>query len=256
MTMPDGRIVAVTDGTSKLSKADRDAGRVWYKVIPRTGFDAPVEGKILKSELVDGVISAVPVERGYIPITYRDAKYHVTVINPGGGTSQRVFASPNRHAAETFARQMNARFDGESGNRLFAYADRWDVLWNKSTVLFPKRGIKLMEVYDDIEMEGIRRSLEKIKGDLTLDPDISPAVAKIRAEKIQVFLENMDYATLKRRNVGARAHNRLAGAKSEKEALEVANQFNITPTGVKPQKGFTVLLFCGIKVLYYSLNEE
>lgn len=206
--LPDGRMVRIADSVQHgLTKEQVENGIVKYKVIPRGSHEAEEEGFMRAVELRP-LVSAVPVERGYIPRVYKDANYHVTAVDLKNGGMSRIGAFPTRAEAIAFRRAEEAKL-GDAARHTFLFEDKWDNIGSRTTVSFPRKGIRMLDIAEEADVEQLRRVLMGNIQDLQrrVNAGVADPSEALRLEQIKVFIDNLDGTTLRGRHISPRGQH-------------------------------------------------
>lgn len=199
----NGEIVNVTyTPKGDLTPAAIKDGYVMVSKTPRSGADTPAKGYLVKRAELEDINNVIDFIPGYLPRSYKDTKYHVTMIDTNSGTIQRVGAFARRSEAEATTKELQK----QSQDGVMYVFNTWDAQTGIGSVGFQKDSLKLLDVLDDQAYQNIKKAL----GDEGLS-----------ADQIALFLERLDTSTLRRAHIGSRSDLGLAGKNSSQAYIEL-----------------------------------
>lgn len=194
-------------------------------IVDRPPADAP-KGSILIRELLDTRAGGSPVERivqqsefrpltnvlpshtGFIPRAYKNANYHVTMIDKENGAVERIGAFRRLSEAKAFMAEKNKTL-GKSQTLVF---DHWNDTQQTGFVGFQKGLFNLSDL-------GSTETIEKIQKALVDE------LGEIDASKIKIILDKLDMASLRKAHVGARRDEALPGTAQVMETPQAIAEY-------------------------------
>jgi hypothetical protein len=172
----------------QLKADDVNKGLVYIEEVPahaQTKYEL-FKGKVSNAELRE-LDSVLPTIRGYVPIVYENANYHITKINMMSGMVERLSVNKSYREAFEAAQKISPTL---SENEVLVY-NSWNQLGQESQVGFFNRAHTLAEMVPNKEVyEQIKRGLE---------------ASGVGENNVRIVLENMDATTLRRHHVGMRS---------------------------------------------------
>lgn len=188
----DGRLVKLHQQGVPIDEAKK--GVFKYEVIKSSGTDLTERGTVNIAD-TEQISSVLKLEKGYLPIIYKEAQWHVSEIDLTTGQHKRLFAGKTRAEAQKFLKDAESK---SSGNTLL-YSDRWNRVAQRSSFIMPNKTVDLIDTMDDEGIEAVRKAL-----DLASKSDDG-----VRIEQLRVALDRMTTSHLRGKISGDRAPARL-----------------------------------------------
>ena len=186
------RLAEVGKGDKILTAEMVEKGMVRIREVATNSSNKQVDRIVHKSELKElkSVLGAIS---GYIPRIYKNARYHVTVIDATAGTITRTHAFGTRREALEHAKETDGALEA---NQVAIY-NKWDSSTNMGQFGVLGNTKKLIDIADDTTMANIKKALNG---------------SGLDAGQLKVVLDMFDGSNLRRAFTGQRADNALLGA--------------------------------------------
>lgn len=171
-----------------------------YETIDATAA-RPKETGTIKIGETKPLVSAIKFEKGYVPIAYKDARYHVSSINVNTREVKRLIAAPNRKEADL---GLSQEMKNNTDENLLFFVDRWDSISNRVSISMQQNLTNLVDVVDNRTLNAISSAIdEAAKRDPT---------QAVRLGNLRVALDKLSLTNLKTKGLGLRAPRRLRRA--------------------------------------------
>ena len=180
-----------------------EKGKVEIEFLPRSD-GTPRQREVIDQSALKELNSVIEAHTGYIPIHYKDASFHVTILDTKAGTAKRVVATGNRSDAITAAKELQAKYPDK-----VVVFNSWNQAGETGQVGIFKNQTNLIDVMDDEPFEALRDQL---------------ASQGVEAKQISVVMDLLGSANLRKPHVGSRAATRLTDGTGTEAATLPADQ--------------------------------
>ncbi len=173
-----------------LSKGlDEKKGVATIKFSKRSGTDVE-RREVVKIAELNSLDSVLPFHTGYLPISYKNAKFHVSEINLKTGAVSRLQVHPTRQGAIVAGRKLQEK----AGTGAVIAYNSWSAPGEVGQVGFFRGARQLFDIVDEDTSRLIAENLKN---------------TGISESQIKVYLDLMSSESLRQAHVGRRAAERL-----------------------------------------------
>lgn len=142
----------------EVTNVDKKSASATVRFVKRSGAEPTLVEQNVPLVSLKPLDNVIDFHQGYLPRAYKDANFHVSVLNTKNNTVKRIAATPRRSQAIKLGRELQEK---ASKGEIVTYST-WNQLDNTSQIGFFKNDHKLFDLVDGDSEKVLLGELEKI----------------------------------------------------------------------------------------------